>query len=116
MLCAGDEFGRTQGGNNNAYAQDNAITWVDWQSRDRELDDFVAELASRRAQWLAPEAANLVPAADWYDLSGNAMTPDKWDEDQLHGFEVHIPAGPASILLIRADQSARKLTFRLSKQ
>ena len=38
MLTAGDEFGRTQHGNNNAYAQDNAVTWLDWQTRDRELE------------------------------------------------------------------------------
>ena len=46
MLTAGDEFGRTQQGNNNAYAQDNAIGWVDWQNRDRDLEDFVAALAA----------------------------------------------------------------------
>ena len=34
MLTAGDEFGRTQRGNNNAYAQDNALTWLDWDGRD----------------------------------------------------------------------------------
>ncbi len=49
MLTAGDEFGRTQQGNNNAYAQDNAIGWVDWQNRDRDLEDFVAALAAFRA-------------------------------------------------------------------
>ena len=42
MLTAGDEFGRSQGGNNNAYAQDNAITWLDWDRRDRDLEAFVA--------------------------------------------------------------------------
>jgi glycogen operon protein len=41
MLTAGDEFGRTQQGNNNAYAQDNAIGWVDWAGRDRALEDWV---------------------------------------------------------------------------
>ena len=47
MLTAGDEFGRSQRGNNNAYAQDNAITWLDWQGRDRELEAYAA--APRRA-------------------------------------------------------------------
>jgi glycogen operon protein len=36
MLTAGDEFGRTQKGNNNAYCQDNELTWLDWRGRDRE--------------------------------------------------------------------------------
>jgi isoamylase len=35
MLCAGDEMGRTQGGNNNAYAQDNEISWLDWELDER---------------------------------------------------------------------------------
>ncbi len=40
MLTAGDEFGRTQQGNNNAYAQDNETTWLDWEGRDRELEEY----------------------------------------------------------------------------
>ena len=49
MLTAGDEFGRTQRGNNNAYAQDNEMTWLDWQGRDRELEAHVAALAAFRS-------------------------------------------------------------------
>ncbi|HEY8594055.1 MAG TPA: glycogen debranching protein GlgX [Devosiaceae bacterium] len=48
MLTAGDEMGRTQGGNNNAYAQDNEVTWLDWDKADVELIDFVAQLAEFR--------------------------------------------------------------------
>ena len=50
MLTAGDEFGRTQNGNNNAYAQDNATTWLDWATADKILVDFVAELAALRRE------------------------------------------------------------------
>jgi glycogen debranching enzyme len=50
MLTAGDEFGRTQGGNNNAYAQDNVTTWLDWAAADRDLATFVAALAALRAR------------------------------------------------------------------
>jgi glycogen operon protein len=42
MLTAGDEFGRSQQGNNNAYCQDSAIGWVDWSGRDEALEDYVA--------------------------------------------------------------------------
>ena len=42
LIQQGDEMGRTQRGNNNAYAQDNEITWVDWESADGALVDFVA--------------------------------------------------------------------------
>ena len=48
MLTAGDECGRTQGGNNNAYAQDNETTWLDWARADVMLTDFVAGLARFR--------------------------------------------------------------------
>ncbi|HWU03541.1 MAG TPA: glycogen debranching enzyme, partial [Novosphingobium sp.] len=49
MLTAGDEFGRSQQGNNNAYCQDSPIGWVDWATRDLALEAYVADLAGRRA-------------------------------------------------------------------
>jgi isoamylase len=48
MLVAGDEMGRTQAGNNNAYCQDSPLSWVDWESRDEELMKFVARLIALR--------------------------------------------------------------------
>lgn len=48
MLTAGDEFGRSQRGNNNAYAQDNEITWLDWNRADANLIEFTAALARLR--------------------------------------------------------------------
>ncbi|TJV51993.1 MAG: glycogen debranching enzyme GlgX, partial [Mesorhizobium sp.] len=48
MLTAGDEFGRTQKGNNNAYAQDNEITWLDWAGRDQALEQYAVLLAAMR--------------------------------------------------------------------
>ena len=76
MITAGDEFGRTQHGNNNAYAQDNATIWLDWVNRDRALEDHVAELAGWRAartSWFVrfPEhgawlgAGRALEVADW---------------------------------------------------
>ncbi|WP_156840092.1 glycogen debranching protein GlgX [Novosphingobium aquimarinum] len=77
MLTAGDEFGRSQRGNNNAYCQDNDIAYVDWDHRDIELEDFVAALSATRAKnlnhfrafpedgtWLTP-AGDPMDAADW---------------------------------------------------
>ncbi len=52
MLTAGDEFGRTQRGNNNAYCQDNALTWLDWSKADEELiDTTTARLAAMRQRF-----------------------------------------------------------------
>ena len=48
MLCAGDEIGKTQQGNNNAYCQDNALGWLDWSGADHSLRDFVADLLALR--------------------------------------------------------------------
>lgn len=50
MLTAGDEFGRTQSGNNNAYAQDNDITWLDWKHADRRLAEIVGTLVALRKE------------------------------------------------------------------
>jgi glycogen operon protein len=88
MLTAGDEFGRTQRGNNNAYAQDNAITWLDWDGRDRVLEAHAFTLAAWRAshpaltathwladgevEWLTP-AGHRMTEADWHDRPGGAL-------------------------------------------
>ncbi|WP_370288294.1 glycogen debranching protein GlgX [Nocardioides sp.] len=50
MILHGDEIGRTQEGNNNTYAQDAPISWIDWERADRPLCDFVAELTTLRRQ------------------------------------------------------------------
>ena len=70
MLTAGDEFGRTQSGNNNAYAQDNATTWLDWANADDALAAFVAGLARFRAQHPA--------------LSGNAFLTGRASDGAAH--------------------------------
>lgn len=67
MLGMGDEAGRSQGGNNNAYAQDNAISWFDWEGIDAELFAFTRRLiAARRAHPALTDAAPLTgePGAD----------------------------------------------------
>ncbi|MDT5177410.1 MAG: isoamylase, partial [Mycobacterium sp.] len=50
MLCAGDEFGRTQHGNNNGYCQDNELTWIDWSKVDTELLAFTKQVAQLRRE------------------------------------------------------------------
>ena len=107
MLCAGDEFGRTQGGNNNAYAQDNATGWIDWAGRDRSLEDFVAALAAFRAGTPLADPAAL-EHGDWRDLAGRPMTPETWDDAQ--GFELRLPDG-ANTLTLRFDRPARQVTL-----
>ncbi len=73
MLTAGDEFGRSQKGNNNAYAQDNVLTWLDWNAADQKLVNLVASLVRLRAQNpLLRLDAFLTGESDgqWFDATG----------------------------------------------
>ncbi|MBN9511240.1 MAG: glycogen debranching protein GlgX, partial [Alphaproteobacteria bacterium] len=88
MLAMGAELGRTQGGNNNAYAQDNATGWIDWDGGDGALIGFTAQLAAfRRAHPALHADAFLTGAvtedgiADvaWRTVDGRAMRPEDWD-------------------------------------
>jgi isoamylase len=77
MVAMGDEFGRTQGGNNNAYNQDNETSWVDWQRREEfaGLERFVGELLALRARH--PQLSQADPwgdAAHWFGTSGPVDT------------------------------------------
>ena len=115
MLTAGDEFGRSQRGNNNAYAQDNEITWLDWESRNFELEDYVADLAARRDEYLSDEAADFVPEAEWRDLEGEALKPDTWEYPLLSGFEVRIPLKDGRWLSLRVDRKTRQCVLKLCR-
>ena len=92
MLLGGDEFGRTQHGNNNAYCQDSTISWFDWSlvesDAGKALLDFTrrciaARLALptlRSTRFLTSHAKMLhrIPDISWFDETGNEMTPDRW--------------------------------------
>ncbi|OWK32856.1 glycogen debranching enzyme [Sphingomonas mucosissima] len=101
MLAAGDEFGRTQGGNNNAYAQDNATSWLNWEARDRELEAFVAELAAWRRAHPAIGAPEVRHDLSWSDVRGDAMTPAAWDG--ADGFVMRVGDGAG----VRVDRGRR---------
>jgi glycogen operon protein len=107
MLCAGDEFGRTQGGNNNAYAQDNGTTWLDWEARDTALEDFVAALSAMRTRGAFADPAWL-DGARWDALDGGAMTPEGWDH--AAGFVLTLPHARGSTRS-RVVREARLVTL-----
>lgn len=88
MLVAGDEMGRTQGGNNNAYAQDNEISWLDWEGADQNLLEFTRRLVRirsehrvfRRRRWFEdrPLHGEGVKEIGWYRPDGSPMSDDDW--------------------------------------
>ncbi|NTI42695.1 glycogen debranching protein GlgX [Rhizobium rhizogenes] len=82
MLTAGDEGGRTQRGNNNAYCQDNDITWMDWAALDEELIGHTAWLTSLRRRFSAfsdMEFFNGKGDVFWFSAEGTAMTVSDWE-------------------------------------
>jgi glycogen operon protein len=102
MLTMGDECGRTQNGNNNAYAQDNELTWLDWTQFDGALAEFTAALVKlrRRHRALRQEApltgrpidASAIPDVEWRALGGGAVD---WGNAQERGL-VAVFYAPAS--------------------
>jgi glycogen debranching enzyme len=91
MLTAGDECGRTQGGNNNAYCQDLA---VDWAGRDLELEDYVAGLSATRAHNLAA-FTHFPESGQWLGPDGAPLLPSQWQDPATNGFSHHPPPGSA---------------------
>jgi glycogen operon protein len=90
LLLGGDEFARSQRGNNNAYCQDNELTWIDWRqvAENADLVDFTARLCRfreqhpvfRRRQFFrgAPAHGSSRDDLDWYRPDGEQMTPEHW--------------------------------------
>ncbi len=93
LIAHGDELGRTQRGNNNAYCQDNDITWIDWDNRDRTLEAFVARLAAirrdhpvlRSIRWLSGELNpnDPGPVARWFRPDAAPMQPEDWENGDM---------------------------------
>lgn len=91
MLLAGDEISRTQGGNNNAYCQDNEISWINWHEADTDLLQFTRKLihlrkshpAFCRRRWFQGQPIKGIGLEDiaWFAPNGKEMTEEKWNQD-----------------------------------
>jgi glycogen operon protein len=89
MLLAGDEFGKTQLGNNNTYCQDNDLSWVNWQALDRPLLAYVRRLIAlsrehavfRRRRWLQGHSHRGSELHDigWFRPDGQQMQDEDWE-------------------------------------
>ena len=102
MICGGDEVARTQQGNNNAYCQDNAISWTNWDFDDSQKDllEFVSKLIHlrlehpvlhRRRFFTGREPGDpddKIPQVEWMDHTGSIMDMEDWSN--THAFSVMI--------------------------
>ncbi|PRC45797.1 glycogen debranching enzyme, partial [Mycobacterium sp. ITM-2017-0098] len=92
MICHGDELGRTQGGNNNGYCQDNEITWIDWANADEKLIEFTRSVSALRAAHpvfrrrrffdgrpVRRRGSARLPDISWFRPDGSEMSDEDWD-------------------------------------
>jgi isoamylase len=122
MLLGGDELGRSQGGNNNAWCQDSELSWFDWERADRELADWTKRLVElrtshpvfhRREFLHGEETGSGLPDVWWFRPDGRKMSHRDWDRDDtltlgcfLNGQEIPTrtaegrPIGDDSFLLL----------------
>jgi glycogen debranching enzyme len=110
QLLAGDELGHSQKGNNNAYCQDNEISWLDWAKADGSLIEFVAALSAlrkrypafRHPRWFEGHPFHepghpYLPGGDiaWLRPDGVAMSHEDWDDPWDRSFSYVIEVGEA---------------------
>ena len=128
MLCAGDEIGNSQQGNNNAYCHDAPVAWLDWAAADTDLQRFVVDvLALRRAHatlrpgdWRSTAAVGAgAPRLTWLSGRGHEMGAIDWHDEKAQAFACRIDAPPGAAapvdpaLLVLFNGADRALDFRL---
>jgi len=122
MLQGGDELGRTQAGNNNAYCQDNEMTWINWENRDLLLADFVARLIALRKRfsqftqhnWLSGKTVDDAHKdVTWWSKEGREMDSPDWQRCQgTLGFML-APCATTPTVLVLINRNESDCLFRL---
>ncbi|MBP7370824.1 MAG: hypothetical protein KA902_05230 [Arenimonas sp.] len=124
MLCAGDEFGNSQSGNNNAYCQDNPIGWLDWSSIESEAEtlSLLSKLIALRQKnpllrypyWFADESEQTTkPQLHWYTPNGDRMTIADWHDRSDSVFACQVQASdtqpPSLCVVFNPQETAREI-------
>jgi glycogen operon protein len=124
MLLAGDEIGHTQRGNNNAYCQDNEISWINWQLQpsDAALYDFVAELIRLRREhpvfsrrrYLQDQSTVSDDAKEvrWLTPDATEMTETEWNQEFVRCLGIYL-AGSAIRRIDRRGRTVKDSNFLL---
>jgi glycogen operon protein len=123
MLCAGDELGHTQGGNNNPFCQDNADIWINWEDADADLQAFTRRLIALRHQMqpFANQWYRGVADADgvydllWFNPDGSALQGEAWQQASKRalGCLINKPGRARTPLLLLVNASRIAETFVL---
>lgn len=100
MMVAGDELGRTQSGNNNAYCQDNEISWINWSKKDDELIDYISKLIHFRLEhpvfcrkkWFQykPIKGKNVTDIEWFLPEGYPMSDEHWNTSFAKSLSIYL--------------------------
>jgi glycogen operon protein len=124
MLCGGDEWGRTQNGNNNAYCQDNEISWFNWErdEKQNQFFEFTRRLIQlrkehpvfRRPKFLKGRRirGSEIPDVMWFNPGGNQMTEGEWTSPFVRCLGMLL-SGDATDVLNFEGESVRDDTFLL---
>jgi glycogen operon protein len=129
MLLGGDEFGRTQRGNNNAYCQDNETSWIDWAQAQtpegKALTEYIARVVAlrkkypvlREPRFLYGDREVLPGLYDvsWFDERGTALAIEAWQDPEGRALTLR-RAGPGlsgdtDVILLMLNASSQPLTF-----
>jgi glycogen operon protein len=109
MLLGGDELGRSQLGNNNAYCQDNEISWFDWDRVDLGLVEYTSRLLALRRRFPVLRRRRFPAAADedarcWFTIDGQPVTPADWQDPSNRCLALHLEsAGNTDDLLLMVN-------------
>jgi glycogen operon protein len=106
MLTAGDECGRTQDGNNNAYAQDNPLTWLDWGHADQEIHAHAVALSAIRQRFAVFSETEFLTDRDveWLTPSGEPMQAGEWED----------PGNSHLVMVLKTLDRRENVTCRLA--
>jgi glycogen operon protein len=118
MLLAGDERGHSQNGNNNAYCQDNEMTWLNWDAIDDDMTDFVGKLLAIRKEipavinnrwWTGQPDSQGVVDVEWLNPSATKLEVHDWEDSSGKALMIRLSGN----WLLLLNGSAHQIHFRL---